>query len=280
MTFSLNHAIVVMVVALGVFAAIMALLPSQLIAHQTDYVSPATQSQEVVSYFSANNITQFKNTWAFDIEYGTMVSNASGMTNGHRVEFYWLNIGTVLGGEDAVIYVKHAFPSPLGDWWLWYNVMGLIEPYKTKAGSPAYFWIGPNSIDGNIQDRAIEKPMLVRLQTSANASYFEVSDGEITSNFVVMNGNQTAYGNLTQSWDGHKLHVLSSYEIDWDAMKPNAWWLLAQMVTFQAPDLGIPGQFGELLTYIFGLGFWVVVAIIIYTIATRLLPTLRGGVEG
>lgn len=263
-----------MVVTLGVFAAIIGLMPGDLIANQPDYVSPLVQSYETVTYFSANNITVYKNTWDFDIDFNTMEFNQSGLADGHRLEFSWKAEGSFPLYHD-IIYVKHAYPSPLGDWWLWSNFMPITDRYRSLAG-PAGL---PPGLSG-FETSALTKVNLIALQTSDNSSYFECSDGEVTANFVVMNGNTSAWGNLSQSWDGQKLHVLSSFEVDFDAMKPNAWWLIAQLVFFQAPDFGIPGMFGDLLTYIFALGFWATVAIILYTIATRLIPTLTGGVEG
>jgi hypothetical protein len=278
MAFSLNYAVIVMIVTLGVFAAIMALLPGQLIANQLDYVSPTTQSQEVVSYFSANNITVYKNTWDFYINFGSMQYNQSGLADGHRLEFFWVEVAPTFFSNPC-IYVKHAYPSPLGAWWLWSNPMVPLPKYRSIAGP----FTGPLDRPGgymNAEPFLLTKTNILNLKTSSNSSYFECSDGGVTANFVVMNGNTTTFSDLSHSWDGQKLHVLSSFEVDFEAMKPNAWWLIAQMVTFQAPNLGIPGAFGELLTYIFGLGFWVVVALIIYTVATRLIPTIRGGVEG
>lgn len=266
-----------MVVTLGVFGTLIALVPGQLVQFQPDYVSPVVRDQEVVDFFDLNNITTYQNTWSFDIAYQTMEFNESGLADGHRIEFFWWNVAP-FPSSNPCIYVKHAFPSPLGAWWLWANWMEPLTGYREKAGE--FTGVRDASYYMGAEPYLLTKQNIINLQTSENASYFECTDGEITTNFVVMNGNTTAYSNLTASWDGQILHVLSSYEIDWDAMKPNAWWLIAQIVFFQSPDLGIPGVFGDILTYIFALGFWVVIALIIYTVATRMIPTIQGGIEG
>lgn len=89
------------------------------------------------------------------------------------------------------------------------------------------------------------------------------------------NGTDTVY----EGWAAGTLQYDISFEISFDAMKPSAWMLIGQLVTFQAPDFGIPGLFGDILSYALGLGFWIAIALIAYTIITKLIPTIQGGIE-
>jgi hypothetical protein len=92
---------------------------------------------------------------------------------------------------------------------------------------------------------------------------------------IKANGTDT----LSESIDNGVLLYSITWEIDFDAMKPNVFMLLAQMLTFQSPDWGIPGLLGEILSYIIGLGFWATIILIVYAAITKLLPTASGGLE-
>lgn len=267
--FSLNYAIVVMICTLGIFAALIALLPGELIANQPDYVNPSTRDQTVVAYFSANNITLYQNTWSFNISHGAtgnQVQNQSGLPDGHYLQVRW---GGFTGDP---IQFRHAYPNWLFGW------AGVLDYHNLRLTDKYVSILGPTNSYYTSGFPYIYKEQLLLIAGNGNTSTLEVYCEHIQVTFVVMptNTSQT----LSQAWDSDDLTFLMSYGIDFDAMKPSAFTLIGQLVTFQNPELGIPGQFGDLLTYIFGLGFWVVVALIIYTITTRLIPTLQGGIEG
>lgn len=98
----------------------------------------------------------------------------------------------------------------------------------------------------------------------------------VSANLIIKaNGTDT----LSESIDNGVLLYSITWEIDFDAMKPNVFMLLAQMLTFQSPDWGIPGLLGEILSYIIGLGFWATIILIVYAAITKLLPTASGGLE-
>lgn len=260
---------VTIILIMGIFAVLYGLMPSELFISQPDFVDIATQDKEVVTYFSANNITVYSYTWVFDISYPGYENNQSGLADGHLIEFFWRNAGGALTPYE-VLEFRHAYPSFLGDWWLFSNNMAVQEPYLTKMGAR-------EAVGDARPEFLIDKTQLLRLSDNGNSSLFEVSDGEVTQNFVVMNpGN---YSSLSDAWTAGQLHVISSYEVDFDAMKPNAFWLLAQLVFFQNPDFGLPDMLNQTVGYGIALTFWIVIAILIYTIVTRLIPTINGGIE-
>lgn len=259
---------ITIILIMGIFAVMYGLMPSEFFVNQTDFEQIATQDKEVVSYFSANNITVYTYTWSFDITFPDGYAyNESGLADGHRVEAFWRDDPSAI--VNANLQFKHAYPSPLGDWWLLSNIMSVQEPYLTQ--------MGVTDLGFDNGGAWIEKTQLLRLSANGNSSLFEVSDGQVTQNFVIMNPG--TYASLSDAWDGGELHVISSYEVDFDAMKPNAFWLLAQLIFFQNPDFGLPGMLGETLGYGVALTFWIVIALLIYTIVTRLIPTIQGGIE-
>jgi hypothetical protein len=267
-----------MVVAIGLFGFLVGLMPSDFFLNQSDYDVPTSRNQFTVSYLTANNLTVYSQTFSTTLNYPDYYYNQSGLPDDHRVEVFWEDQGTALIPY-PVLYFKHAFPGVLGNLWLDYAYLEVQEPYLTTMGekSPEGQALEDLSLLDLPVSASIDKTQLLRLSNNGNSSYFIVSDGVVTQNFVVMNpGN---YSSLETAYDAGILTILSSYEIDFELMKPNAFNLIAQLVTFQNPDFGIPGMFGEIITTGFSIAFWIVIAIIIYTVVTRLIPTIQGGIE-
>lgn len=252
----------VMFVVLGVFAFLIGTMPSLLFEFQLEYDPPTTQDKEVVDYFTAANITLYENTWAFNITLGTMEALEDTPATGHQVEFHWID--SLLS---EYINLRHAEPFIFEEW-LVSHPLPLTQQYQLIADT-----------DGMHQN--LERYQLLNLEynNDDNSSYWECRCAHLEINFLVFNYNTTAYADLGASWDAGYLSVYSSYEIDFEGMRPSAFTLIAQLVTFQDPDFGIPGEFGDFLNYGFGLAFWITTAIIIFTIITRLIPTIQGGTE-
>jgi hypothetical protein len=267
--FSLNYVFVFLFVALGIFFILISAMPGELIAMQPEYNAPNIKDKEVASYYSANNITMYAQSWSGYLTLGNMISNDSGLPNDNRVEVHFI--------ADASNYLefRHAYPSWLFGLWTDYHLMKVQEPYLSKIigfSHPGVFMINP--MDGYW----IFKEELVALETSANSSIFVVACEHITENFVILPYN-SSYATLEDSFNAGKIHVLSSYEIDFDAMKPSAWMLITQLLTFQSPDLGLPGDAGLIINYVMGVGIWAAIVLIFYTVITRVIPTIQGGLE-
>lgn len=104
-----------------------------------------------------------------------------------------------------------------------------------------------------------------------------VAEADFIRASIILKANGT--DTLGESWDNDILIYSLSWEIDFDAMKPSVWLLLGQLLTFQSPDFGIPGVFGEIITYALSLVIWAVIILISYTVITKLIPTIQGGLE-
>lgn len=100
--------------------------------------------------------------------------------------------------------------------------------------------------------------------------------GAIQANMILRgNNSQTLEDSIA---DGVLLYSFT-WEIDFDAMKPSIWVLLGQLISFQNPDFGIPGLFGSIITYTLGLVSWAIIILIAYTLISKLIPTIQGGLE-
>lgn len=262
-------------IVIGMFTALFGLMPSDFFENQADYNPLAGQSQEVVDYYSRNNITLYTYSWAFNLTVnGDMAYNQSGLPDGHQIEVHFLAPPQYSAG---FVHIRHAFPSWFFGLWLEYHPLFMVEPFATLAGYNKDLDLGFGGIGGTHYIGPVLKAHLEAL-ANGNSSYFEAACEHITINFVFFPYN-SSYADIGDSWEAGFLHVLSSYEIDFDAMKPSAWLLIAQLLTFQNPDFGIPGDLGTVLNYGMGLGFWIIIAIAMYTIITRVIPTIQGGIE-
>lgn len=247
---------IVMILVSSIFVFLFTAMPNEFFP-EGERPDIAVQSREVVATLNAYDMVVYQNTWNFNISRYDTYSNQSGLNAGNTIEFTW----GYFSGEFALL-VQHAYPSPLGDWWIWSNDMHLTQEYADI--------VGYNAIHLNWG--------VLRLLTQGNAIVFAVTDGDVNANFIVMPYNET--WSIQESWDNGLLTVQSSYELDFDAMKPNAWYLIVQLLFFQSPDFGLgDNMLGDLINYSFGLLFWIITALIIYTIVTRLVPTIQGGLE-
>lgn len=264
--FSLNRVFVVAFVSLGLFSVLFGYMPNDFFSLQADYAAPTSFEREVVDFYSTHNLTLYSNTWSFNITYGGDFEYLENVpTTDHWLEVHWHSayFGT---GYYPIIEFRHSYPSWFFGLWRDYHNLYLTQPYREKAGNPL-----------NLPWYAIDKQRFLNLADSENYSFFEVSCEHLTVNFVFTprNSSQT----LEEAWDSGELHGLMSYEIDWDAMKPSAWSLIGQLLLFQAPDLGISGIGGSILSYMIGAVLWICIAITIYTIVSKLFPTVSGGID-
>lgn len=253
-----------MIVTVGVFAMLFSLMPSDLFAYQEDYNPVGGADPVVVDYFNARNITLYKSTWYFNFtfSYGDHMEVLEDVpVTDSQIEFHgWQDI---YGSKH--IEFRHAEPSWFFGLWLQYHFLDLSDADFAKCGSGNFPWL-------------LTRTMVVEdLALDTNSSAFLMSCDHVSLSVVILNTGD--YATLADSWDAGEITVLTSYEIDFDAMKPSAFTLITQLITFQDPDFGIPGMFGDIINYLFAVGFWIVVAIIIYTIITKLVPTVQGGIE-
>ena len=152
----------------------------------------------------------------------------------------------------------------------WVIIEGVWEGFTVKEWLDVYCEGQQISLPfGIITRTVIEDNWLTEQNVTLNIQ------GNYISADIILSGDPT----ILEGYDAEELIYSINYEIDFDAMKPDAWSLIAQLITFQNPDFGLPDEL-NVITYGFSLAIWVVVAIIAYTIITKLIPTISGGVEG
>lgn len=248
-------------------------MPSEFFEYQADYAPTGGQDQEVVEYFTANNITLYSETWSFNITADNMEALEDIPAPDHQVEF-WFYQGN---SGDHFIQLRHAEP------WFWFwliaHYIEPIEPFRSAMSYTGYAGENTGFLPVIHWQPIITRDNIFELADGGDDCVFIASCSHLSLSIALVNYNTSEYDSLEESFDAGVLTVLSSYEIDFDAMKPTAFTLIAQLITFQEPDFGIPGIFGTIINYSIGIVFWITIAIIIYTIVTRLVPTIPGGIE-
>lgn len=258
---NLNAMFVVIFAFLGVFAVVFGFMPSGFFANQVDYDLPTQQSKEIASYFSANNVTLYQNTWSGNLSSGGTLQNNSGLPDGHFLEFGWETSveSRVELRHGSPGYILWIIPSPFPD-------LETMSIYTTKGnvkltGSGGMGYIG-----------AFTRAHIVSYAEGELLSLYGTCPHIRTSFVVIPAGNQT----LLQSWDNGTITIMASYEINFEAMKPGAWTLVSQLMTFQNPDFGVPGDGGTILNYVVAVGAWACIALLIYALITSVIPTIPG----
>ena len=254
---------------IGCFTVLYAAMPSDLFLNQPEY-QVVTQEREVMERFEATDLAVYssagQDTMLF--EYSSIVDAPDPPQWETQLERRFLEVWW--GAEEIpdVGYIGDMFEvrdTEEREFIITYYVrlewcyLRIIEEDDTITDV------------GNFFSRDVLAPYGALNNISLTAT------GEYLSASIILRA-ETGH-TLIQDWDAGTLAYDITYELDFAAMKPNAFMLIASLLSFQAPEFGIPGLFGEIISYVFGLAIWAVIAIVAYTIITKLIPTIQGGIE-
>ena len=244
---NLNKMFVFIFVFFLVFAVLLVTMPTQFILLGID---ADVQDKEAASFFNAQNVTMYNYTYTIDpLEYGVYNQSDFGLPAGQMIEFQF-------SWRLAILHLTDNF---LG-WWVGWHLLLLSEPYATTAASTN----GRLSLD----------QLLLLWDEEANASYYECGCSHINLKVFVMTANDS--WTLTESWNNGELKLYTSYMIDWTATGTSMWHIMMRLLSFQNPDLGIPGIGGQILTVGFGGALWASIAILVYALITAVIPFVSG----
>jgi hypothetical protein len=268
LAFSLNYAFVVIVAIVGIFAVLYAAMPLELFLHQADYI-PNLVNQEVKANFEATDLTVYS-SFAQD----TMIYDYSSIGDAPDPP-QW---ETTLTNRYIEVWWGDEYIPDVG------SIGKTFEVRDTeKRNFIIDYFVRLEWLDLTIDDSAGIDHVGVFLNRASIEPYGSQNNltlsatGEYLSASLILRANNT--DTLLEGWDDGTLGYDLTYELDFEAMKPSAFLLLAQLITFQSPEFGIPGLFGEIISYVFGIAFWAAVALIAYTVVTKLIPTIQGGLE-
>lgn len=263
----LNHAFVTIVVVLSMFAVLYAEMPPDYFNYQVEYETNIV-NREVEQRFEATDLVVYS-SFANDTmtyEYSSIFDAPSppqwetGLSD-RFLEVWWGN--EVI--PDASITLPKTFEvrdtekrSFIIDYYVMLEWCTLSFENGTNAG--AFLMQHMLGSYGEAQNMTLQ----------AKGSYLSAN--------IILRGNGT--NTINESWTAGTMAYDITYEIDFEAMKPNAFMLIAKLLTFNSPEFGLPDNFfGKIITYGISIVIWIIIAIIAYTVVTRLIPTVQGGIQ-
>lgn len=265
--FSLNYAFVFLVILIGAFAVLFAAIPSDFFNNQEEFTGVIQDDPAVRSRFQALDLLLYES-----------FGNDS---------MYAFEYSSIDDGPDPPDWETQVADRYLEVWWGYDPTAGFAETLEVRdtvknnfLGLYEYFtWVDKAtlSVEGVSYGEGFTYAELTADFNSETEIVIQAHGDFIDAN-IILKGN--ASETVAQSWYNRNLHYSINYEIDFEAMKPSAWTLIGQLLTFQAPDLGIPDPAGSIFSYLLGLGMWIVIAIIAFALVTSVIPTISGWVSG
>ena len=217
-------------------------------------VGVEVQDKEAADYFNAQNVTMYNYTLGLNLSYPEAKSYDFGLPAGQKIEFWWCQ--DPLTGV-AMFQVRHLTK----EWWWWaYHRLAVQEPYAGDVLWPS--------------QGLFKEDILELWDEGKNASYCEFACEHIPVKLFIFTFNQS--WTLEESYDNGKLNFYTSYDIDWTQTGTNMWTVMGQLLSFQNPQLGVPGTFGQILGAGISGVLWACIAILFYALITSLIPFISG----
>jgi len=251
----LSKALVFVFVVLGIWAMLISNIPSEFIYAA---YSPTYRPMQVRQEFEAQNLLMYS-SWASD----SMTYPYSSLTDGPsppdwelNVTSQYLEVWWSTSWTPKIIMFNHVEQV----WWGWQKHCELI--FSFVNGTEIAPWITKE-----IAEQA--------WSSTTNSSRFYVKCDHISTSVFFVPTNQSK--TIGEAWDEGKISYTLSYDVDWTKQGTTAWTIIKDLLTFKAPDLGIPGLGGQILSAVVAFGIWPLIAYICYKFVAGLLPFVSGG---
>lgn len=247
----------------GMFAVLFALIPGEFFAVSID--SSAGIPLEVVELFTVSNVSVYDTGGQDNMTYEySSLSNTPPDWNvsGTSDDFLEVNWSLVAAGAKTLQLLhatQHTFP------WTWYtsHYMNLYDVNRERIG-------------GAILTVIQRQTLIDEWDSDANASFFYARCDHLDASIGFTIHNNSRDATIGAAWDNNEIDYSLSYEWNFNASSINAATLLLQLLTFQNPDLGVPGDFGTVLNLSIAIPFTVIVIVAIIKLIQSVIPTIRG----
>ena len=262
----LSKAILFSFAFLGMFSLLFVAIPSSFYANQAwAGGSYFRTDQQVASFFNAHNISVYASSFAHNLTYPEHVTVSGGLPAGNQLEVTWETPSPAMHTRppyppySPFLWISHETQHwflGLFSWWT-YDLLSFTTKGAISRGT------------------LIDKATLVSdFDATMNGTYYSArcNDG-IQVNILYTSPNAT----IGDGWDYGHLAFLMSYELNATATSVNMFTLFSQVMTFQAPNLGVPGWFGSLLNSVVAIPIWAITLFLVYKLITGIAPWLSGG---
>jgi hypothetical protein len=130
---------------------------------------------------------------------------------------------------------------------------------------------------GDPENTEITAPILqATWEPNYDASYFEAKCDHLIAN-VLFTFNQTTYSTITDAYNAGYLDYSLTYGLDYNGTGLSAWSIVGSLLAFQAPNIGITGIGGTILSGIIAAPLIACVMYLAYKIITGIIPWVSGG---
>lgn len=253
---------------IGLFTVLVAAIPQGFYEYQAELQSSAGIPPEVASRLELANLTVY-DTGATDNmvwDYTSLLDSPSppnyliAGTTDDFCEIWW---SSVIGTR--ALQLRHATRKTIP--WVYYDYHQMQIYFKNGTRIPQMV-VGGSSIYKSTIDAAWDS------SSNASAFYGECPHATFSVAFTIHNATRDA--TIGDAWDYGEMDYFLSYDRNWNATNISGITLLAQLMTFQNPDLGIPGFWGSVLNTMIAIPLWVIVAIALVKLIQSLIPFIRG----
>lgn len=256
----LSKTVIFLFVFLGLFALFLTTIPGQFL---TSPFSPKYISKEVREQFKSLDVIMYSNAKTGTISYpDPPLAFEFGLPIGQYLEFDWV---TTTVAQYTIpfeaIYLRHLVAG-FGGYWYDYHNLELYYENNTKFEFVFGEW-------------CLKENLVNAWDSTKNASIFYASCPHIMTSVIMAPWD--ASWTIAESWDNEKLNYTLSYQWNPNSTVFSAFTLLAQLLTFQSPNLGVPGIFGQILNYLIAAPIWAMIAYLIFKFITGIIPFLSGG---
>jgi len=239
----------------GFFAILFSSIPGQFF--EAAFSSSIGADKDIAEYFDLANVTMYGNagsdnmTWQYSSYHNhpDAPQFAAGLPSGQYLQVWW--------GYDLIQVLEFRHVAEV--WW-GLNILDRLR-FTNEAGDK----LGIRLYDGDLE--AAWDPEI-------NGSVFYATGRLSTS--VIFGYNQTTYSSITEAWNNYEISFVLSYEVDWNATQVSAMTILGQLLTFQNPDLGVPGVGGYILNMAIAIPMIVMTLILIIILVQSVIPFIKG----
>lgn len=233
---------------------------------QTNSAEFRNQNQEVARTFSLANLTQYRyyvsgNFSSWPDEYKT-AKGAFGLPSSQAISFQWSAYPVPAYGK--AFKIKHLTDDLWGYWWGQHD----LKFYKSNGVTPIL-----GTIHGS-QHYIQRDDLIAQWDSTAGASIFFAKCEAIRMNFALLPYNSS--WNIGESWDNGFISWQANFGVDLNGTGLNAWSILGQLLTFQPPQLGIPGLGGEIMGGLLSALIWSVIVVIFVKVTLAVIPFIPG----
>ena len=245
---------------IGIFALIFATIPPAFFI--TSFASSAGASKETAELFSMANVTMYANSgndtmvYPYSSYFDMSPSQwGAGLAENQYLEVRW-DLAPLFSRSIAFRHIEEVWwGRPILDDCVFTTVEGV------DTGSIFLFKAG---ITGQYRE-------------DLNGSAWTARCGHITVS-TVFQFNQSDYPTIGEAWDAGDMSYTLTYQPDWNASQVSAMTVLGQLLTFQAPSLGLTGVSGLILNAMLAFPIYIMTAILIIKLVQSVIP-LIGGID-